>query len=118
MKGALAMPLPPCARKAIVQTIRTHRNIEKTPWFPTVRSFAAEELQISLVSLAVDIAAHHEASSMIVNVETTNDKLATLWFKYYKGRIAQDIFIHITHDINITLFILYTIAIGEWFLER
>lgn len=119
MTLALHHRVPPCARKAIVRTIRTQRHILRTPWFPALRSLATDEVQQSLMSLIVDLTAHHEPSSFVATtVVTTDEELRRLWLKFYKSRIAQDLIFHMTHDATITVFLLYLITVVEMFIER
>lgn len=116
---SLRRTIPPCARKAIVRTIRSQRHLSKEPWFPAVHSLAADEAQQTIVSLMVDLTAHHEPSSLVTaTTETTDDKLTRLWLKYYKSRIAQDVILHMTHDVHITLALLYAITAIEILVDR
>jgi hypothetical protein len=119
MTLALRRNVPPCARKAIVKTIRTQRHIERLPWFPKLRSLATDEVQQGLLSIVVDLTAHHEPTTFVATtVVTTDEELRRLWLKYYKSRIAQDVILHMTHDVTATMFLLYTITAVEILLER
>lgn len=100
--------VPRCARRTL---LRTRRRLTNVAWFPKL---ATDEL----ASFVVDFAAQHEPSTYVASTLDADADVRLVLVNYCKSRLMQDAMLHVTHDSNLTLLLMTSVAALETSMRR